>query len=120
MIGIEKLVASAQAHSSDDSCPPEATLSDEQDLPLPGDPPTSNPVPEDAGADGEVIDKTASSSMFPLDGPAAFEEADKLSFPANAFQASWTRGFYTDKGIKLSIALSYIGGVYDWVQESEQ
>ncbi|KAJ4221418.1 hypothetical protein NW757_014467 [Fusarium falciforme] len=88
---IEEIVASAQTHSSDDSSLPEGTLSNEQDLPLPGDPPTSNPGPEDAGGDGDVILETTSSGMFPLNGPAAFEEADKLSFLADAIQASRTQ-----------------------------
>ncbi|KAH7137532.1 hypothetical protein B0J13DRAFT_640081 [Dactylonectria estremocensis] len=85
---IEELVKSAQAHSSEDSSEdsslPEGTLPNEQDLPLPGDPRASIPGPEDADGNGDVIFKMTSSGMFPLDGPAAFEEADKLSFLADA------------------------------------
>ena len=89
---IEEIVASAQAHPSHDSSLPEGAQSDEQALPLPGDPRTSIPGPEDADGDGDVIVETTSSGMFPLDGPAAFEEADKLSFLADAIQTSRTRG----------------------------
>ncbi|KJZ70297.1 hypothetical protein HIM_10304 [Hirsutella minnesotensis 3608] len=74
---IEEIIASAQAQS---------------DLPLSGDARTSTPRPEDADGDGDIILETTSSGMFPLDGPAAFEEADKLSFLADAIQTSRTRG----------------------------
>ncbi|KAM4063336.1 ATP-dependent DNA helicase PIF1 [Hirsutella rhossiliensis] len=89
---IEEIVASAQAQSGHDSNLPGGTLPNEQDLPLSGDARTSTPGPEDADGDGDIILETTSSGMFPLDGPAAFEEADKLSFLADAIQTSRTRG----------------------------
>ncbi|KAH7134468.1 hypothetical protein B0J13DRAFT_625688 [Dactylonectria estremocensis] len=85
---IEELLTSAQARSSHDPYPPEGTLSIKQYHPLPSEPHISIPDPGDANGDGEVIHETSSSGMFPLDGPAAFEEADKLSFLADAIQTS--------------------------------
>ncbi|KAJ3455137.1 hypothetical protein MRS44_013737 [Fusarium solani] len=78
----ELLTTSAQTGSGDDPCPPDGTLLIEQHHPLP---------PDDADGDGEVIYGTSSSGMFPLDGPAAFEEADKLCFLADALQTSQSR-----------------------------
>jgi hypothetical protein len=90
---IEEIVASAQARPSDDSWPSEGAPLDEQDdLPLAGDLCISIPELEDADSDGEVVRETISSGMFPLDGPAAFEEADKLSFLTEAIQKSQARG----------------------------
>ncbi|KAH7118229.1 hypothetical protein B0J13DRAFT_569911 [Dactylonectria estremocensis] len=88
---IQELLTSAQARSSHDPCPLEGTLSIEQHHPLPGEPHISIPDREDANGDGEVVRETSSSGMFPLDGPAAFEEADKLSFLADAIQTSQSR-----------------------------
>ncbi|KAG6996878.1 ATP-dependent DNA helicase pfh1 [Fusarium oxysporum f. sp. conglutinans] len=78
----ELLTTSAQTGSGDDPCPPDGTLSIEQHHPLP---------PDDADGDEEVVYGTSSSGMFPLDGPAAFEEADKLSFLADALKTSRSR-----------------------------
>jgi hypothetical protein len=78
----ELLTTSAQTGSGDDPCPPDGTLSIEQHHPSP---------PDDADGDGEVVYGTSSSGMFPLDGPAAFEEADKLTFLADALQTSRSR-----------------------------
>ncbi|EXK76606.1 hypothetical protein FOQG_18659 [Fusarium oxysporum f. sp. raphani 54005] len=78
----ELLTTSARTGSGDDPCPADGTLSIEQHHPLP---------PDDADGDGEVVYGTSSSGMFPLDGPAAFEEADKLSFLADALQTSKSR-----------------------------
>ncbi|RSL42125.1 hypothetical protein CEP51_016513, partial [Fusarium floridanum] len=105
---IEEIVASAQAHSSDDSSLPEGTLPNEQGPPLPGDPRPSIPGPEDADGDGDVILETTSSGMFPLDGPAAFEEADKLSFLADALPTSRTRG--TDEAEPCAMHVQGTGG----------
>lgn len=90
-MSIEKLLTSAQARSSHDPCPPEGTLSIEQHHPLPGQPHISIPDPEDANGDGEVVHETSSFGMLPLDGPAAFKEADQLSFLADAIQSSRSR-----------------------------
>ncbi|KAJ2891231.1 uncharacterized protein MKZ38_000723 [Zalerion maritima] len=38
------------------------------------------------GPDGDTVYATSSSGMFPVDGPAVFDEADKLSFLAGATQ----------------------------------
>ncbi|KAI8649770.1 ATP-dependent DNA helicase [Fusarium keratoplasticum] len=80
----ELLTTSAPTGSGSGSghCPRDGTLSIGQHHPLP---------PDDADGDGEVVYGTSSSGMFPLDGPAAFEEADKLSFLADALQTSRSR-----------------------------
>ncbi|EWY79571.1 hypothetical protein FOYG_17265 [Fusarium oxysporum NRRL 32931] len=81
-VSIEELLPSAQTGSGDNPGPPDGTLSIEQHHPSP---------PDDADGDGEVVYETSSSGMFPLDGPTAFEEADKLSFLADALQTSQSR-----------------------------
>ncbi|EWY79575.1 hypothetical protein FOYG_17269 [Fusarium oxysporum NRRL 32931] len=43
-------------------------------------------------ANGDVVYETSSSGMFPLDEPATFSEADKLSFLADAMQTDRSRG----------------------------
>lgn len=43
-------------------------------------------------SNGDIIYKTSSSSIFPLDKPAIFSEADKLSFLADAMQIDRSRG----------------------------
>ncbi|KAI1289115.1 hypothetical protein F5Y03DRAFT_388836 [Xylaria venustula] len=66
---IEKLLTSAQTSSTNDPCFLDDTLSIEQQHLL-----SSN----DTDHNGEVAYKMLASGMFSLDGPAAFEEADKL------------------------------------------
>ncbi|KJZ68924.1 hypothetical protein HIM_11691 [Hirsutella minnesotensis 3608] len=89
---IEEIIASAQAQSGHDSSLTEGTLPNEQDPLLSGDARTSTPGPEGAGGDGDVILETTSSGIFPLDGPVAFEKADKFSFLADAIRTTRARG----------------------------
>jgi hypothetical protein len=87
---IEELVASIEAHPSDDPC-----LSAEQYYHSHDAPAISALGPEPTGHDGDsdgdgngndVVYETLSSGMFPLDRPAAFAEADKLSFLVGTIQ----------------------------------
>jgi len=77
---IEELVTSIQAYSGDYPC-----LSTEQPEPALEPEPT-------AGNGGDTVYEMSTSGMFPLDGPAAFAEADKLSFLVGNIQTSQGRG----------------------------
>ncbi|KAJ6436295.1 High-osmolarity-induced transcription protein 1 [Purpureocillium lavendulum] len=106
---IEEIVASAQAQADHNSnLPDDGTLPSELGPPLSDDPRTSIPGPEDAGGESEVILETTSSGMFPLDGPAAFEEADKLSFLVGAIGTNRTRG--ADEAERCAMRLQGAGG----------
>jgi hypothetical protein len=84
---IEELAASVQAHPNDDSC-----LSTEQHHHLPYEPAASVPSLDPTDRDsGDTVYEMLSSGIFPLDRPAAFAEADKLSFLADAIPISQSR-----------------------------
>jgi len=84
---IEELVTSVQPRTPDGPC-----LLAEQLHRLPDEPAISDLGPEPTDRDGDdAVYETSSSGMFPLDGPAAFAEADKLSFLADAFRPSQSR-----------------------------
>ncbi|XP_044714517.1 uncharacterized protein HRG_11935 [Hirsutella rhossiliensis] len=55
--------------------------------------PTDEPY-QPADGNGDAVYETSSSGMFPLDGPAAFGDVDKLSFFADVMKASPNRGGY--------------------------
>jgi len=73
---IEELVISIQAYPSDHSC-----LLTEQPEPALEPEPTG-------GNGGDTAYEISMSGMFPLDGPAASAEADKLSFLVGNIQTS--------------------------------
>ncbi|KJZ68548.1 hypothetical protein HIM_12065 [Hirsutella minnesotensis 3608] len=85
---IEELLTSLQADPSNDACPSASNTSAEQPYSLPQDLHISAPNPESADQGDDVLYETSTSGMFPLDGPAAFAEVDKLSFLAEAVQTS--------------------------------
>ncbi|KJZ70684.1 hypothetical protein HIM_09908 [Hirsutella minnesotensis 3608] len=85
---IEELLTSLQADPSNDACPSASNTSAEQPYSLPQDLHISAPNPESADQGDDVLYETSTSGMFPLDGPAAFAEVDKLSFLAEAIQTS--------------------------------
>lgn len=87
---IEELLTSLRADPSDDTSISVDNASIEQPHPLPEDAHMSAPGRESLDRDGDILYETSTSGMFPLDGPAAFAEADKLSFLAEAIQPSQT------------------------------
>jgi hypothetical protein len=88
---IEELLASVQPDPSDDTSPSGDNVSMEQSRPLPEDLHISAPGPGGVDRDDHILYEMSTSGMFPLDGPAAFAEVDKLSFVAEAIQTSQTR-----------------------------
>lgn len=84
---IEDLLTSLRPDPSDDTSPSGDNSAREQSHLLPKD----SPAPETIDRDGNILYETSTSGMFPLDGPAAFAEADKLSFLANVIQTSQIR-----------------------------
>ncbi|KAL6406099.1 hypothetical protein AUP68_10662 [Ilyonectria robusta] len=89
---IEELLNSVHGHSTDDPCPTEDTALAEQHRSPTGGPGISSPSPEPSDGSGDAVYETSSSGMFPLDGPSAFEEADKLSFLAGVMPSQSRRG----------------------------
>ncbi|KAG6989607.1 hypothetical protein FocnCong_v021163 [Fusarium oxysporum f. sp. conglutinans] len=87
---IEELLTSIQPDPSDDTSPSGDNVSTEQRRPLPEDLHISAPGPGSVDRGDDILYETSTSGMFPLDGPAAFAEADKLSFLAEAIQPSQT------------------------------
>ncbi|RSL80314.1 hypothetical protein CEP52_017409 [Fusarium oligoseptatum] len=89
---IEELLASLQAESSDDTSSSAGTASMEQPHSLPEDfrVSGSGPGPQSVDCGAGILYETSTSGMFPLDGPAAFAEADKLSFLSEAIQPGQT------------------------------
>ncbi|KJZ70496.1 hypothetical protein HIM_10125 [Hirsutella minnesotensis 3608] len=85
---IEELLTSLPADPSNDACPSACNTSAEQPYSLPQDLHISAPNPETTDQGDDVLYETSTSGMFPLDGPAAFAEVDKLSFLAEAIQTS--------------------------------
>ncbi|KAK7420728.1 hypothetical protein QQZ08_010263 [Neonectria magnoliae] len=88
---IEELLTSLQAESSDDTSPSAGKASMEQSHSLPEDFRVSGPGSQSVDCGAGILYETSTSGMFPLDGPAAFAEADKLSFLAEAIQPGQTR-----------------------------
>ncbi|KAH7118140.1 hypothetical protein B0J13DRAFT_201943, partial [Dactylonectria estremocensis] len=88
---IEELLNSVHDHSSDDPSRMEDHPSTEQHHTSPGGPSIAAPAPGPSDGSGDAVYETSSSGMFPLDGPAAFEEADKLSFLAGVMPTSQSR-----------------------------
>jgi len=88
---IEELLNSVHDHSSDDPSRMEDPPSTEQHHTSPGGPSIAAPAPGPSDGSGDAVYETSSSGMFPLDGPAAFEEADKLSFLAGVMPTSQSR-----------------------------
>ncbi|KJZ70576.1 hypothetical protein HIM_10044 [Hirsutella minnesotensis 3608] len=85
---IDELVNSIEPTFVAESCDLDCTLSTEQTRTSPGDPAT--PVPDTAaiGQEADTVCETSASGMFPLDGPAAFADTDKLSFLADIVNAN--------------------------------
>ncbi|KAJ3568908.1 hypothetical protein NPX13_g6264 [Xylaria arbuscula] len=88
---VEDLLASLRPDPSGDTATPTENASTDQFHPLPEDPPPSTLGPETTSRSGDVLYETSTSGMFPLDGPAAFAQVDKLSFLAEAIQTSQIR-----------------------------
>ncbi|KAM5344579.1 hypothetical protein ACJ41O_013114 [Fusarium nematophilum] len=88
---IEELLTSMQPDPSDDTSPFGENVLMKQSRQLPEDLHISAPNPGSAARGDDVLCETSASGMFPLDGPAAFAEADKLSFLSEAMQMSQTR-----------------------------
>ncbi|KAM4062555.1 PIF1 protein [Hirsutella rhossiliensis] len=61
---------------------------DELTRPSPGEPATLVPDSAAIGLDVDAVCETSTSGMFPLNGPAAFAETDKLSFLADIVNAN--------------------------------
>ncbi|KAM4058291.1 PIF1-like helicase [Hirsutella rhossiliensis] len=61
---------------------------DELTRPPPGEPATLVPDSAAIGQDVDIVCETSTSGMFPLDGPAAFADTDKLSFLADIVKAN--------------------------------
>ncbi|KAM4067799.1 PIF1-like helicase [Hirsutella rhossiliensis] len=80
---IDDLVNSVDPTFVAESCDLDCTLSTEQTQPSPGEPVTLVPDPAAIGQEVNTVCETSTSGMFPLDGPAAFAESDKLSFLAD-------------------------------------
>ncbi|RYP64164.1 hypothetical protein DL771_008900 [Monosporascus sp. 5C6A] len=85
---IKELFVSLRADPNDDSHPSGYNVLSERPHPLPEDLYVSAPIPESANQGGDVLYKTSTSGMFPLDGPAAFAKVEKLSFLTEAIQTS--------------------------------
>ncbi|KAM4063878.1 hypothetical protein HRG_012533 [Hirsutella rhossiliensis] len=88
---IEELLTSLRADPSNDTCPSGSNTAAEQPYAFPRDLHMSAPNPESADQGGDILYETSTSGVFPLDGPAAFAEVDKLSFLAEAYQTSQIR-----------------------------
>ncbi|KAM5529293.1 hypothetical protein FOXYSP1_17137 [Fusarium oxysporum f. sp. phaseoli] len=85
---IKELLASMQPDASDDASPPGDSELVEQSHQSPEDLLTSAPDPGSVDHGDDTLCETSASGMFPLDGPATFAEADKLSFLAEALRTS--------------------------------
>ncbi|KAM5341409.1 hypothetical protein ACJ41O_014440 [Fusarium nematophilum] len=88
---IKELLTSMQPDPSDDTSPFGENVLMKQSRQLPEDLHISAPNPGSAARGDDVLCETSASGMFPLDGPAAFAEANKLSFLSKAMQISQTR-----------------------------
>lgn len=88
---IEELLASLQPDSSDDTSQSGDNVSIEQPSQLPDDLHMSASDLESIDRGGDIVYETSTSGMFPLDGPTAFAEVDKLSFLAEAIKTSQPR-----------------------------
>ncbi|KAL6405949.1 transposase [Ilyonectria robusta] len=88
---IEELLTSLRAEPSDDTPISVDNASMEQPHPPPEDLHISAPGPGSVDRGDDILYETSTSGMFPLDGPAAFAEVDKLSFLAEAMRTSQTR-----------------------------
>ncbi|KAM4055420.1 PIF1 protein [Hirsutella rhossiliensis] len=64
---------------------------DELTQPSPGEPATLVPDSAVIGLEVDTVCETSTSGMFPLDGPAAFADTDKLSFLADIVNANPVR-----------------------------
>ncbi|XP_044714515.1 PIF1 protein [Hirsutella rhossiliensis] len=82
--------------------------------PFPGDPAT--PVPDSAavGLEVDTVCETSTSGMFPLDGPAAFAETDKLSFLADIVNTNPDR-----HGISVPLEQAYANLTEDRLKRAE-
>ncbi|XP_044715046.1 PIF1 protein [Hirsutella rhossiliensis] len=85
---IDELVNSIDPTLIAESCDLDRTLSTEQTQPSPGEPATRVAGSAAIGQEVDPVYETSSSGMFPLDGPAAFAETDKLSFLADIVNAN--------------------------------
>ncbi|KJZ70132.1 hypothetical protein HIM_10473 [Hirsutella minnesotensis 3608] len=80
---IDELVDSINPAFAAESCDADNTPSNEQNQPSPGEPATPAPDSAALSQEADTVCETSTSGMFPLDGPAAFAETDKLSFLAD-------------------------------------
>ena len=85
---IDELVNSINPTLAAESCDLDCTLSTEQTRPSPGEPATLVADSAVVGLEVDTVCETSTSGMFPLDGPAAFADTDKLSFLADIVNAN--------------------------------
>ncbi|KAM4064310.1 PIF1-like helicase [Hirsutella rhossiliensis] len=85
---IDELVNSINPTFAAESCDLDRTLSTEQTQPSPGEPATLVPDSAAIGLEVDAVCEMSASGMFPLNGPAAFAESDKLSFLADIVNAN--------------------------------
>ncbi|KAM4064102.1 Arrestin-lik [Hirsutella rhossiliensis] len=85
---IDELVNSINPTLAAESCDLDCTLSTEQTQPSPGEPATLVPDSAVIGLEVDTVCEMSTSGMFPLDGPAAFADTDKLSFLADIVNAN--------------------------------
>ncbi|XP_044718673.1 uncharacterized protein HRG_07238 [Hirsutella rhossiliensis] len=85
---IDELVNSINPTFAAESCDLDRTLSPEQTQPSPGEPATLVPDSAAIGLEVDAVCEMSASGMFPLNGPAAFAETDKLSFLADIVNAN--------------------------------
>ncbi|XP_044714565.1 PIF1 protein [Hirsutella rhossiliensis] len=111
---IDDLVNSIDPPFDAESCDFDRTLSTDQTQPFPGDPAT--PVPDSAavGLEVDTVCETSTSGMFPLDGPAAFAETDKLSFLADIVNTNPDR-----HGISVPLEQAYANLTEDRLKRAE-
>ncbi|KAG7408961.1 ATP-dependent DNA helicase PIF1 [Fusarium oxysporum f. sp. raphani] len=88
---VEELLASMQPDANDDASPPGDSELVKESHQSPEDLLTSAPDPGSVDRGDDTVCETSASGMFPLDGPAAFAEADKLSFLTEALRTSQSR-----------------------------
>ena len=87
---IEELLASVASHSRDEPCPSQETTGSLKQRQFPPDTEPSASVLGNPyiGHTSNTIYKKESSAIFPINGPAVFENANKLSFLVNAIHTN--------------------------------
>ncbi|KAJ6436777.1 ectomycorrhiza-upregulated zf-MYND domain-containing protein [Purpureocillium lavendulum] len=91
LTSIDELLGSMNAPPADECSHVDSAVNappTEQRQPSPLVAETHVPGPTTTDGDVNTVCETSTSGMFPLDGPAAFAEADKLSFLSNVVNSS--------------------------------